>query len=173
MRMEGFYGHLQTMVRRERRSFCDTICVAARHLLRFAFVVAIVPALPAWAADPDYSLPPGALNPNVTQANIGVTICLRGWTRTVRPPLAYTSHLKRKQMRERHLPGTPADYQEDHFIPLELGGAPYDPRNLWPQRLAQAHRKDQWELGLNRAVCAGRMTLIAAQHKIADPSLWR
>jgi hypothetical protein len=76
-------------------------------------------------------------------------------------------------MRQRHLPGSSADYQEDHYIPLELGGAPYDLHNLWPQPLEEAHRKDQWELGLNHAVCAGRMTLAAAQHKIADSSLWR
>jgi hypothetical protein len=23
--------------------------------------------------------------------------------------------------------------EEDHFLPLELGGAPKDPRNLWPE----------------------------------------
>ncbi|MHB8732792.1 MAG: hypothetical protein ACYDAB_13490 [bacterium] len=125
------------------------------------------------AAAPDYAPPPGALNPNVTQFNIGMTICVRGWTKTVRPPLAYTAKLKREQMRLRRLPGSAADYQEDHFIPLELGGHPTDPRNLWPQPIDQAHRKDRWEFGLNRAVCAGRMTLAAAQHKIADPALWR
>jgi len=76
-------------------------------------------------------------------------------------------------MRQRHLPGSTADYEEDHFIPLELGGHPTDPRNLWPQPIEQAHHKDQWELALNRAVCADRMTLSAAQRKIADPSLWR
>ena len=26
-----------------------------------------------------------------------------------------------------------ADYEEDHLIPLELGGAPRDPNNLWPE----------------------------------------
>jgi len=76
-------------------------------------------------------------------------------------------------MRQRHLPGSPAAYEEDHFIPLELGGAPRDPGNLWPQPIKEAQRKNWWEVSLNRAVCAGRMTLSAAQHKIADPSLWR
>ena len=141
-----------------------------------AAALAIVVAPAAWPAsgtDPDYTPPPGALNPQVTQSNIGSTICVRGWTRTVRPPLSYTSKLKREQMRQRHLPGTSADYEEDHFIPLELGGHPTDSRNLWPEPLEQAHRKDRWELALNRGVCAGRMTLAAAQHKITDPTLWR
>lgn len=76
-------------------------------------------------------------------------------------------------MAERHLPGTPADYQEDHLVAIELGGHPRDPRNLWPEPIAQAHIKDTWELTLNRAVCAGRMTLATAQQKIKDPSTWK
>jgi hypothetical protein len=76
-------------------------------------------------------------------------------------------------MRQRRLPGSAADYEEDHFIPLELGGHPTDPRNLWPQPIEQAKRKDRLELSLNRAVCAGRMTLGAAQHKIVESSLWQ
>ena len=121
---------------------------------------------------PDYTPPPGALNPAVTQANIYQTICVRGWTATVRPPEQYTEALKREQIRTRHLPGTVRDYQEDHFIPLELGGNPTNPDNLWPQLWAQARRKDQWEYSLNRAVCSGRMSLSDARQKIADPSLW-
>ena len=39
---------------------------------------------------------PGVLNPNVTQATIGSTICVPGWTRTVRPPVEYTNALKAK-----------------------------------------------------------------------------
>src|SRR5215510_5854842 len=30
------------------------------------------------------------LNPAVTQATIGTTICVRGWTATIRPPPSYT-----------------------------------------------------------------------------------
>lgn len=138
----------------------------------FALMLSMA-AGPVVAAVPDYAPPPGALNPSVVQSNIGTTICVRGWTKTVRPPLAYTATLKREQMRARRLPGSPADYEEDHLIPLELGGHPRDPRNLWPQPLGQAKRKDRWELSLNRAVCAGAMPLAAAQHKIADPALWR
>ncbi len=36
-------------------------------------------------------------------------------------------------MRQRHLPGSACDYEEDHFIPLELGGHPTGPRNLGPE----------------------------------------
>jgi hypothetical protein len=119
----------------------------------------------ALAASPNLTPPPGALNPQVTQANISQTICVPGWTKTVRPPVTYTDSLKRKQMTERHLPGKPADYEEDHWYPLEIGGHPTDPRNLWPQPRAnhEAADKDLLENTLNKAVCGRKMTLKQAQ----------
>jgi hypothetical protein len=120
----------------------------------------------ALAASPNLTPPPGTLNPQVTQANISRTICVPGWTKTVRPPVAYTGSLKRKQMTERHLPGKPGDYEEDHYVPLELGGNPTDPKNLWPQPIQEAHVKDRLETALNRAVCGGKMTLRDAQQCI-------
>src|SRR5919198_701091 len=62
------------------------------------------------------ALTPGALNPDVTQTTIGQTICVRGWTRTIRPPSSYTSDLKQKQMRSYGFSGSPSQYEEDHFI---------------------------------------------------------
>src|SRR5713226_8498906 len=71
------------------------------------------------------------LNPAVTQATIKQTICVSGWTATIRPPSSYTSALKVQQIAAEKLPDTnPADYEEDHRVPLELGGAPRDPFNL-------------------------------------------
>ena len=43
---------------------------------------------------------PGVLNPDVTQETINATICVHGWTKTIRPPTSYTNELKRKQLRE-------------------------------------------------------------------------
>ena len=42
---------------------------------------------------------PGVASAEVTQANIGDTVCRSGWTKTIRPPVAYTNALKLKQMR--------------------------------------------------------------------------
>jgi hypothetical protein len=53
----------------------------------------------AQSALPDPSRTPGAVNPAVTQGTIGETICVRGWTRIVRPPAEYTEELKRRQIR--------------------------------------------------------------------------
>src|SRR5439155_27135550 len=63
------------------------------------------PAAPALLAS--WTLTPGVLNPEVTQATIGRTICVRGWTRTIRPPSAYTSGLKLEQLRRLGLRRSP------------------------------------------------------------------
>jgi hypothetical protein len=106
---------------------------------------------------------PGALNPDVTQATIGATICVRGWTRTVRPPTSYTNELKVEQMREYGVGGSLSGYQEDHLISLELGGHPTDPRNLWPEPYPRASEVDSIENELNTKVCSGDLSLESAQ----------
>src|ERR1035441_9151866 len=108
---------------------------------------------------PDPVMTPGAANPDITQHNIQDNICSRRWsTKQIRPPSAYTSKLKRKQLRqygdtvhqtraELINPSTGkvdstrcvmhsdnmACYEEDHLISLENGGDPTDPRNLFPE----------------------------------------
>ncbi|HLY95459.1 MAG TPA: hypothetical protein VKP14_11500 [Gaiellaceae bacterium] len=105
----------------------------------------------------------GVASAAVTQANIRATICRAGWTKTIRPPVAYTNALKLKQMRQYGERGAPSAYQEDHLISLELGGDPTDPRNLWPEPYPRAASMDQIENELNHAVCAGKLSLQAAQ----------
>ena len=111
---------------------------------------------------------PGVLNPDVTQSNIRSTICRSGWTATIRPPVAYTNDLKRKQMRVYGETGALSDYQEDHLISLELGGNPTDPRNLWPESYPRAAEVDKIENELNARVCSGELTLAQAQQREDD-----
>jgi hypothetical protein len=108
---------------------------------------------------------PGVLNPDVTQSTIGSTICVQGWTRTVRPPTDYTNVLKLRQMRAYGETGSPSEYQEDHLVSLELGGHPTDPRNLWPEPYPRAAQVDVIENELNDQVCSGSLTLAEAQNK--------
>jgi hypothetical protein len=116
---------------------------------------------------PSPTLTPGVTNPDVTQENIDSTICMRGWTKTVRPPSSYTSALKVRQLAEFGLPGPPSAYQEDHLISLELGGSPADPKNLWPQPYPRASQVDRIENELNDKVCSGALTLAEAQREEA------
>jgi hypothetical protein len=119
-----------------------------------------------YAARP--ALTPGMLNPDVTQATIAQTICSHGWTRTVRPPTSYTNALKLAQMRQYGFSGGPADYQEDHFISLELGGDPRARKNLWPERRPRADHVDTIENDLNEKVCSGEISLAEGQRREAE-----
>jgi hypothetical protein len=129
----------------------------------------------AWAQStlPELSVTPGTINPDVTQDNIGDTICARGWTRTVRPPFEYTESIKRQLVRESgYLDHRLSHYELDHLVPLELGGSPSDVRNLWlePRDAPDgwgADRKDEVEGALNHLVCDGRLPLAEAQRQIA------
>jgi hypothetical protein len=116
---------------------------------------------------------PGAFNPDVTQATINSTICVSGWTATIRPSIAFTNGLKNQQ---KPLYGEDSianrDLEEDHLVPLELGGNPHDANNLWPQPRETvspghgAETKDQEESLLKHQVCSGQMTLDAARQKM-------
>ncbi|HEX4080080.1 MAG TPA: hypothetical protein VHX61_14540 [Rhizomicrobium sp.] len=118
---------------------------------------------------PDRRFTPGAINPDVTQANIDSTICVPGFTKSIRPPARYTSRLKREQLDgpargydDREM----RDYEEDHDVPLEVGGNPTDPRNQWPGPLHgpwNAHTKDKLENLMHALVCSHQITLAEAQ----------
>lgn len=111
---------------------------------------------------------PGKTNPNVMQENIKKTICVPGWTKTVRPPTSYTISLKSKLLP----PNMPlADFELDHAISLVLGGDPSSPLNLWAQPYKSpygARQKDTVENYLHREVCANRMTLAEAQKEVLN-----
>src|SRR5947209_4295252 len=126
----------------------------------------------ARGALPDPRCTPGAVDPRVDQADVARTICVPGFTRRVRPPVSYTDRLKRHQLGAYgfYAGHSPRAYEEDHLVPLELGGAPDDPRNLWPEARTgasgSATQKDVLENYLHRAVCSGSMTLRDAQRTI-------
>lgn len=119
----------------------------------------------------------GIDQPGSDPGNLADTVCKPGWAKSVRPPSAHTSALKFAQIieygyQDRDL----KTYQEDHLAPLELGGAPRDPRNLWPQPNSAtlpdgtsigADEKDDLEDELHRRVCAGTVLLEDGQRLMA------
>jgi hypothetical protein len=108
---------------------------------------------------------PGARYSKVTQGTISKTICVKGWTATIRPPAAYTNVLKKEQLAIWQYPDqSPSHYEEDHLISLELGGAPRSHKNLWPEPWPQARLDDKGiEARLHRQVCNGALTIRQAQ----------
>lgn len=116
---------------------------------------------------PDRHCTPGAVSPAVTAANIRSTICRSGYTKTVRPPESVTEPEKRASLAAYGDTAPLHDYEYDHLVPLELGGADNDPRNLWPEPGASPNPKDALEDRLRSMVCHGRLTLAAARSEIA------
>lgn len=116
---------------------------------------------------PDPKCTPGAIDPSVTQDNIDSTICVPGYTKTVRPPVSVTEPQKLESMKFYGFNDSPSNYEFDHLIPLEIGGAPDDMRNLWPQSHSSSYDKDAFENYLHDQICSGKMDLKTAQNEIA------
>jgi len=97
--------------------------------------------------------------------------CVSGWTATVRRSSSYTSSLKVDQLAAfGYADQNPKDYEEDHRVPLELGGAPRDTTNLSPERGASPNPKDSAENAAHAAVGGGRATL--RQEQVAFITAW-
>jgi hypothetical protein len=122
---------------------------------------------------PDPTCTPGAISPAVTQANIATTICTAGYTATIRPPESITAPEKVGSAAAYSYTGSLHTAEYDHLIPLELGGDPNDPANLWVQPNDRSgatttyNTKDTLERSLKNLVCTGQMTLAAARQAIA------
>lgn len=131
---------------------------------------------PALALAATISAPAGAadlpLNPEVTQDTIAATVCQPGWTRTVRPYIADMKAIKAEMLAAI---GEPIDhrnrYELDHKIPLALGGALIDRRNLALQPIDEAREKDAIEVCLSSLVCQGKIELEDARSAIWED--WR
>lgn len=117
---------------------------------------------------PDPKCTPGEADPAVTQDNIDSTICVSGYTKTVRPPVSVTEPQKLESMKAYGFDDSPSNYEFDHLIPLEVGGAPDDMRNLWPEPHPSSLDKDRFENYLHKQVCSGSMDLKTAQNEIAS-----
>ncbi|MBV8218485.1 MAG: excalibur calcium-binding domain-containing protein, partial [Solirubrobacterales bacterium] len=99
---------------------------------------------------------------------ISRTICVPGYTKTIRPPESITEPEKLASMAAYGYSGrSPTEFEYDHLVSLELGGAVNDPRNLWPESGASPNPKDSVEDALNRMVCDGRLPLVQAQRILA------
>lgn len=122
---------------------------------------------------PNKQLTPGEVNANITQENIANTICVPHFTDTIRPSSSYTNRLKKVQIAMYKYPSDVdmKDVEEDHLIPLSVGGHPTSSLNLWPQLWDGkygAHQKDKLEQKIHKEVCSGKLSLIEGQKKFSD-----
>lgn len=166
----------------------------AKRILIYLIILYFCPIAFAHAADldgpsddakwlPTIGVTPGEVNPAITAGNAKSTICKRGYsTKSVRPAVDYTNGLKAADLRQPRYAAdrNKAHYELDHLIPLEIGGAPKDPKNLWAQPWGKgfskpghkpldcgAHVKDALENRLKVLVCSNKVPLDVARAAIA------
>ncbi|SUA43505.1 Uncharacterised protein [Nocardia africana] len=124
---------------------------------------------------PDPHCTPGAINPKVTPDTVKSTICVGGYTQSIRPPADITDREKKANAESYGYTGNLHDAEYDHLISLELGGDPNDPRNLWVEPPSPDHKagsgpnnpKDSVENKLHSLICSGAVGLTDAQNAIA------
>lgn len=165
------------MIHKKHKAISLLIAAAAMGVAAAGGLTQSTPVSPTTACHaisnvlPDPTCTPGAIDPRVTQQNIGSTICVSGYTTTVRPPVSVTNPIKQERMQAYGYTDSPANYELDHLISLELGGAPADVKNLWPESYGttpNAHSKDRFENYLHKEVCSGAMDLQTAQQQISS-----
>lgn len=143
--------------------------------MKLAYALLLIPIIATAGNMPNPELTPGAIDSRVTQQTIHKTVCIPGYTSTVRPSVNYTNKLKRKQIEQyQYVDKDMQNYEEDHLIPLAVGGHPSDPRNLWPEPYQGefgARKKDVLELYAHRKLCKGEITLDQAQRLFTSD--WR
>jgi hypothetical protein len=113
----------------------------------------------AIGADPHCA--PGLLNP-AAAAHPKVTICARSWLAAAQrsaPSAQHDNDQLDKLLIEYQLPGSPLTYTIAHVVPIEDGGSPISPLNLYPLPIegyggaeTQAIIADQ----LHQQICAGK-----------------
>ena len=120
---------------------------------------------------PSSAYPPatvtGDWSPAVTQANIKTTVCVSGYTATVRA----VNESTKKAVLKRDGKTQTGCCEVDHFVSLELGGSNNPDKNLWAQPYSGrygARVKDVVETALKRQICSGKMTLDAARSCITS-----
>ena len=109
--------------------------------------------------------PNPVLTPGATRGLTTATVCSTKWGLDRRH---VTERMKRDVFTAYGIPWeTRKDYEVDHFIPRELGGADAV-ANLWPEKWDGARKKDRLENRLHRMVCAGQMSLTFAVEAITS-----
>ncbi|GAB7521922.1 hypothetical protein [Paraburkholderia sp. 2C] len=111
------------------------------------------------------------LDERVTQQSVADTICKPGYADTVSPPVDEMLAHKNRLLTQRGIDADDStEYALDRRVPIVLGGSPDAADNFdllpWGGHRGE-RRKELLAAKLKRCVCAGKMSLSAAQAAIA------
>lgn len=127
---------------------------------------------------PDADVTPGAVDPHAVAdltgkkhiaGGIERNLCAADFrTGPIRKTIRNFAGLKKRACAEYGLAHCDGTVEGDHLISIEIGGCPDCLANVWPQPMDEARIKDhQVEDQLPKLVCAGKITLAAAQQCMA------
>lgn len=138
--------------------------------LPLALAIAVALSAPAWAVDSDGARPDDKLTPGEVRTTDREAICSTktGSVRNVPEIMKIAARRNYGLMNNRAGWCAPNGCEIDHRVPLEIGGGntPGSIRNLWPERGEgpnNFHDKDRCENETHRRVCAGTLSVEAAQ----------
>ena len=130
-------------------------------------VIAAASIIGAYAAVPSSDLPNRSLTPGSVRDHVVSDVCTPNYARHARHVTLEERH---DVFARYHIPyAMHSHYELDHLVPLEIGGSNRE-SNLWPQPRSgewSSRRKDRLENKLHELVCAGAISIGAAQHAIA------
>ena len=136
-------------------------------------LLALVGACSTTPPAPTTIVPMAVLNPDVRPETIDQTICIAGYTASVRPAPSYTNGVKMKLLRESGGEAANASkYELDHIVPLAVGGHPRNLKNLMLQPWDGddgAKKKDRLEKRLQQLV----WIIAHRSHSHTDEELWQ
>lgn len=116
---------------------------------------------------PDRSCTPGAVNPAVNDATRASTMCLATYGVSVRPRERVLAAEAMGSLAAYGDLANPSAFVYSFLVPLDLGGAVNDTRNLWPEPTAVVAARDHLEFKLRTHVCNGTLSVLAAQDAMA------
>jgi hypothetical protein len=117
------------------------------------------------AITPSPACAPGATDAHAA-AHPHETICVAGYASSARLRERDAERIKLALLDSYQATEPSASYVLDQLVAIEDGGSPTDPRNLWPQPIAQAKQKDAIEHYLHRQICAGKVTVQQAARQL-------
>lgn len=102
-----------------------------------------------------YELPDARMTPGAVVSVTAAQVCAPGYARRARHPYDDAARAMSRAVRREYGVRGPG-YRVDHLVPIEVGGDPFDIRNLWPQPVSDSYVKDERENAAHDRICSSR-----------------
>lgn len=102
-----------------------------------------------------YELPDARVTPGAVVSVTAAQVCEPGYARRARHPYDDAARAMSRAVRREYGVRGPG-YRVDHLVPIEVGGDPFNIRNLWPQPASESFAKDELENAAHDRICSSQ-----------------